>query len=121
MTLRVLLQKLHGVAAQLGADTQVNVSGYNGRKFIYDVVIRDTKKAKQVFVEIGMEYEKTPRTRGEYHRGAVKDRYTMLRQVALCYTCKGELRDSPTAQCPSCREKRKIRDKSRRYRLAAGS
>lgn len=114
MTLRVLLKKLHGVAAQLGADTEVNVSGYNGRKFIYDVVVHSTTKGKRVFVEIGMEYEKPPRSRGEYHRGAVKDRYTMLRQVALCYTCKGELGDSPTAQCPSCREKRRVRDKRRK-------
>lgn len=107
MTLRVLLQKLHSVAAQLGADTQVHIAGFQDTRFLEDVQVQTLPRARRAVLKIGQERKKPRSTeaRSQRNREAAKERYALLRESGVCYTCKGELGDSPTAQCTSCREK----------------
>lgn len=108
MTLRVLLQKLHSVAAQVGADSQVHIAGFKDTRFIEDVQVQKRPRSTKAVLKIGQNsLKRTKRTELGYqkNRELSNSRYSTLRELGLCYTCKGDLGASPTAQCPTCREK----------------
>lgn len=112
MTLRVLLKKLHGVAAQLGADTEVAVQGLYTPVFLVDVVSGRAKR-KNVAV-LHLTKDSVPRVRPASRRADMRENYRYLVGQGLCYRCKTPVGDSGTRECIPCRDKKRQRERERK-------
>ena len=95
MTLRVLLKKLHGVAAQLGADTEVHISGLRVPTDILEVKPR---RGYAVLFLAQDPSDENAKKRASYHQRVAQ---------GLCSRCGEPMNGVDAVTCESCKLKRR--------------
>lgn len=99
MTLRILLQKLHHVAGELGADTPVHIQGLGRHKFIEAV---KTDAGRRVVLQLA---DSPPKTASSQRR-----RYEALKRQGRCTRCTEKFEAGRKAiECASCAEIRRLK------------
>ena len=115
MTIRQLLQGLHKLACELGADTEVEITGPSlhlkvhevraGTVGPYPVALIQTRTRKIV--------ARKPKCMAT-HLGYLKKSYRKAVAAGLCYRCKQPLGDSETLDCKECAAVRLVKDRHRK-------
>lgn len=119
MTLRILLQKLHKLAGEMGADTPVEVYGFSRRGKLHDVVAAADGPFPFAAIHVKgrnlSAQEKKVRNRA---RMAVL--YEERKANGLCVKCAEPLPDTClTERCPTCAAIQAQKDKERYFRKRA--
>jgi len=116
MTIRQLLQGLHKLAGELGADTDVEIVGPSlhlkvhevraGTVGPYPVALIQTRTRK-IVANKNKHLRKTSNSKYQ------KAYYAKHVESGTCYSCKAPLGESKTLQCESCSETRRVKARQR--------
>lgn len=119
MTLRILLQKLHCLAGEMGADTPVEVYGFGRRGKLHDVVA--AADGPYPFAAIHVKSCKLSAQKKKVrNRVQMAAHYEDRKANGLCVKCAEPLPDSRLTQCcATCAAIQAQKDKERYARKRA--
>ena len=119
MTLRILLQKLHKLAGEMGADTPIEVYGFSRRGKLHDVVAAADGPFPFAALHVkgrGLSAQK----KKARNRVRMAAHYEERKANGLCVKCSEPLPDSRLTQCCStCAAIQAQKDKERYARKRA--